>query len=160
MEKDLKTLRKEKGLTQKECANYLNIPLRTYQYYEENQSDPDSFKYQYLYEKLNKYGYVDEEHGLLSIEKIKDVCKKIFDNERYEVEECYLFGSYAKGYAKEDSDVDLFIKSPINGISYFGLIEEIRETLGKKIELLNQDQIKDNPELAKEILLDGIRIYG
>ncbi|MCD8194897.1 MAG: nucleotidyltransferase domain-containing protein [Coprobacillus sp.] len=159
MENDLKTTRLKKGLTQKECANYLCIPLRTYQYYEENKKI-DSFKYKYILDQVDKYGYVDEEHGLLSLKQIKESCQSIFTKEKYDVKECYLFGSYAKGYATENSDVGLFIKSSVSGLSYFGLIEEIRETLHKKIELINQDQIEDNPELAKEILLDGVKIYG
>ena len=31
--------------------------------------------------------------------------------EEYDVEYCYLFGSYAKGYATDGSDVDICISS-------------------------------------------------
>ncbi len=152
----LKELRKQKCLTQANCAKYLNIPLRTYQNYENDISKQDSLKYAYMIEKLEQYGFIDEKHGILTIQKIKDICKEVFLN--YDVEYCYLFGSYAKGNAKEDSDIDLLISSSISGINFYGLIEELRDKLKKEIDLLNIEQLSNNLKLINEILKDGIRI--
>ncbi len=162
MEKSLKELRKEKELTQQQCALYLNVPLRTYQYYEEKKSHEGSAKYQLFYQQVEKYDYVDEEHGLLTLNKIIKGVNEVFNMDEYKgrIECCYLFGSYAKGYADEQSDVDLYVKTDITGMEFYGLVENLRETLCKVIELLNQEQIEANPALAKEILLDGIKIYG
>lgn len=154
----LKELRKLKKLTQKECAKYLNIPLRTYQNYENNQSKAGTIKYNYIIDKLNKYNYIDENHGILTIEQITITCKNIFDN--FDIDYCYLFGSYAKGSATEISDVDLLISTPITGINFYDLIEAIREGLNKKIDALNHQQLSNNTELINEILKDGIKIYG
>lgn len=154
----LKELRKSKKLTQKECAEYLNIPLRTYQNYENNQSKVETIKYNYIVDKLNKYNYIDENHGILTIEQITITCKNIFDN--FDIDYCYLFGSYAKGSATENSDVDLLISTSITGINFYDLIEAIREGLNKKIDALNQQQLNNNIELMNEILKDGIKIYG
>ena len=41
----LKELRKEKGLTQALCAEYLRIPLRTYKRYESDDSKVSPIKY-------------------------------------------------------------------------------------------------------------------
>ena len=68
---ELKELRKSKMLTQRDCAKYLAIPLRTYQNYESDPSKHDSIKYRYMMEKLSQYGFVDEDHGILTIEQIK-----------------------------------------------------------------------------------------
>lgn len=154
----LKELRKLKKLTQKECAKYLNIPLRTYQNYENNQLKAGTIKYNYIIDKLNKYNYIDENHGILTIEQITITCKNIFDN--FDIDYCYLFGSYAKGSATENSDVDLLISTPITGINFYDLIEAIREGLNKKIDALNHQQLSNNTELINEILRDGIKIYG
>lgn len=154
----LKELRKSKKLTQKECAEYLNIPLRTYQNYENNQSKVETIKYNYIIDKLNKYNYIDENHGILTIEQITNTCKNIFDN--FDIDYCYLFGSYAKGSATENSDVDLLISTSITGKNFYDLIEAIREGLNKKIDALNQQQLNNNIELMNEILKDGIKIYG
>ena len=76
------------------------------------------------------------------------------------VEYCYLFGSYAKGKATEASDVDLLIATSVSGIKFYDLVEAIREVLQKKVDVLNREQLSDNPELINEILKDGIKIYG
>lgn len=101
---------------------------------------------------------IDEEHGLITIEDIKEKCNVVF--EEYPVHYCILFGSYAKGTAREDSDVDLLISSKVKGLKYYGMVEKIREMLHKKIDILDLAQLKDNIELTNEILKDGIRIYG
>lgn len=154
----LKDLRIEKKMTQQEVADLVGISLRSYKSYENDEDKKDTIKYDYIVEKLEKVNIIDEEHGVLELEDIIEICSKIF--ERYNVYFCYLFGSYAKGYAKEDSDVDLLIDTDARGIDFYGLIEELRVNLHKKVDLLNIDQLKDNLELTKEILKDGVKVYG
>lgn len=154
----LKELRKTKKLTQAACAKYLGIPLRTYQNYETDASKVGSIKYNFMLQKLEHYGFVDETHGILTIEQIKNICAPVF--EQYSVEYCYLFGSYAKGKATEVSDVDLLISTPVSGMRFYDLVESVREALQKKVDILNREQLNNNPELINEILKDGIKIYG
>lgn len=154
----LKELRTSKKLTQKQASNYLNIPYRTYVRYENDENKNDSIKYKYMLEKLNQYGFIDEEHGILQIDTIKEVCINIFKN--YNVNYCYLFGSYAKGTPTEKSDVDLLVCTDTTGMKFYGLVEELRESLKKKVDVLNQEQIKNNDVLVNEILKDGVKIYG
>ena len=154
----LKELRKTKKLTQAACAKYLGIPLRTYQNYETDVSKIGSIKYNFMLQKLEQYGFVDETHGILTIEQIKNICASVF--EQYSVEYCYLFGSYAKGKASEVSDVDLLISTPVSGMRFYDLVESIRDALQKKVDILNREQLNNNPELINEILKDGIKIYG
>lgn len=154
----LRELRESKNLTQEECAKYLGVPRRTYQNYETDATKATSMKYAYMMQKLEEYGYIDEGNGILTTDQIKDLCAEVF--ERFDVEYCYLFGSYAKGTATETSDVDLLISTPISGMKFFDLVESVRETLKKKVDLLTVEQLKDNPDLVCEILRDGIRIYG
>ncbi len=154
----LKELRKHKKLTQAECAKYLDIPLRTYQNYEMDFSKATSMKYAFMMQKLEKYGFIDETHGILTIEQIRDICTSIFND--FDIEYCYLFGSYAKGRATEISDVDLLISSSVSGMMFYELVETLREGLHKKVDVLNQEQLKDNPHLMNEILKDGVKIYG
>jgi len=45
-------------------------------------------------------------------------------------------------------------------LRYYDLVEALREALMKKIDVLNLEQLADNPELVNEILKDGIKIYG
>ena len=154
----LKQLRTEKGLTQAKCAELLQVSLRTYKRYESDESKISSLKHQYLIQRLNEYGIIDEDHGLLTIEQIKNVCNSIFKD--YSIEYCYLFGSYAKGKATEKSDVDLLVTMPADGMKFFKLAETLREKLKKKVDLLDIAQLNNNPTLVQEILKDGIKIYG
>ena len=155
---NLKNLRNEKKLTQQQVADLIGISLRSYKTYENDKNKMGTIKYNYAIEKLNEINPIDESHGILEIEDIKQKCKKVF--EKYEVNFCYLFGSYAKGEAKPTSDVDLLISVNLKGLKFYGLVEEIRTSLHKKVDILDINQLKDNLELTQEILGDGIKIYG
>ena len=49
---NLKELRKNKGLTQIEASEIINIPLRTYKRYEIDESLVGSFKYTQIFNNL------------------------------------------------------------------------------------------------------------
>lgn len=155
----LKELRTQKGLTQKECADYLQVPYRTYVRYEhDGQTNANAIKYQYMLNKLSDYGLIDETHGILTIEQIKQICSDIFP--AYSVNFAYLFGSYAKNKATELSDIDLLVSTETSGLKFYELVEVLREKLGKQIDLLDIAQLENNTSLTQEILKDGIKIYG
>ena len=78
----------------------------------------------------------------------------------YGVKRIYLFGSYAKGKETPVSDVDLLISSEVKGLKFYGMVEELRTSLRKRVEVLDMKQLKENPELTEEILKDGVKIYG
>ena len=155
---NLKELRIEKKMTQQEVADLVGISLRSYKSYENDEEKQNTIKYNYIVEKLSKINQIDEETGVLELEDIVRKCSKVF--ERYEVSFCYLFGSYAKGKATQTSDVDLLISANVKGIKFYGLVEEIRTALHKKVDVLDMNQLKDNIELTEEIFKDGIKIYG
>ena len=154
----LKQLRKQKKLTQAACAAYLGVPLRTYQNYENDAQKQDSMKYRFMLQKLDQYGILDENHGVLTLEQIKAICGQVFEGKK--IAYCYLFGSYAKGKARECSDVDLLVSTPISGMQFYDLVEELREKLCKQVDVLNQEQLRDNLPMVEEILRDGVKIYG
>ena len=154
----LKELRIEKKMTQQEVADLVGISLRSYKSYENDEEKRDTIKYKYIVEQLSKINYIDEETGILELEDIVRKCTEVF--ERYEVSFCYLFGSYAKGKATQTSDVDLLISANVKGLKFYGLVEEIRTALHKKVDVLDMNQLKENIELTEEIFKDGIKIYG
>jgi len=155
---DLKKLRIEKKMTQQEVADLVGISLRSYKSYENDEEKQDTIKYKYIVEQLSKINQIDEETGILEVEDIVKKCSKVFEN--YEVSFCYLFGSYAKGKATPVSDVDLLISANVKGLKFYGLVEEIRTALHKKVDVLDMNQLRDNIELTEEIFKDGIKIYG
>lgn len=155
---NLVLLRKELGLTQTQAAAMFGISMRSYQDYETDKSKAGTIKYNYFINKFKEMLYVDENTGLLTIEKIKTICSKIFKN--YDVKSCYLFGSYAKHKETPKSDVDLLVDTSVSGIDFYALCEVLRESLHKKVDLLDIKRVSENHELLSEILKDGIKIYG
>ena len=154
----IRELRTSKRITQQQAAQIVGIPLRTYCRYEAGERGTDTIKYAHIMSALSNYGYIDEEHGILELNDIKELINKVLSE--YDAEYCYLFGSYAKGTANETSDIDLLISTTLTGMNYFGLVEKLREALKKKIDLFSLEQLSDNTDMINEVLKDGIKIYG
>jgi len=155
---ELRELRKQAGLTQKEAADKAGVSLRTYVTYENYPDKRNKIKYDYITRMLEDIVHIDEKKGILKIESIISLCADVL--KQYNVEFCYLFGSYAKGMANETSDVDLLVASDVKGLQFFGMTEKLREKLKKKVDVLNFEQLDGNIHLTKEIMKDGIKIYG
>ena len=153
----LRSLREASGLTQKRAAEICGMPLRTYVRYENESAKGNSLKYEFLVQKLTEYTYIDEEHGLLSLEQVIEKCREVFC--LYEVKYAYLFGSYAKGTAGEKSDVDLIVSTDLAGLKFYGFVERLRENLRKNVDVLDLRQLAENAELIDEVLHYGIKIY-
>ena len=153
--------RKQYNISQIEAAKTLDIPVRTYIRYEQDDNYGSKLKRQTMINVINDKYEITEEKGVLSVSQIKKELTILFDRQYQGVVEfCYLFGSYAKGYATETSDVDLCVCSSLTGMRVAGLAEAIRGVLHKKIDLIRFDTLKDNLELINEIMKDGIKIYG
>ena len=153
--KDLKKIRLEMKLTQKQAAELVGISLRSYKTYENDIQKSNTLKYNYLVDKLEKFNPIDENHGILDLKDIRQKCAQVFDN--YEVD-LFLYGHH--GALFPASDVDLLISSNVKGLKFYELVEEIRNILRKKVDVLDMNQLKDNWDLTKEILKEGIKIYG
>ena len=68
-----------------------------------------------------------------------------------------IFGSYARGEEKKDSDIDILIKPPKGiGFGFVGIQFELEDKLKKKVDLLSYGAI--HHLLKKRILNEEIRI--
>ena len=154
---ELKKIRIDKRLSQQDAAALLGVSLRSYITYENNERKSDTIKYRFLLRELEQITKIDEEHGILSKEDIIRICGEVFAG--YDVDYCYLFGSYAKGKAVATSDVDLLISGKVTGLNFYGLVEELRGALHKKVDLLDIKQLLNNEELLNAVLGEGKKIY-
>ena len=157
----LKETRTKFNLSQMQAASVLNIPIRTFIRYEVNEEYGDKLKREVMIRNLNDKFEITNDKGIISLKEIKEVIPKVIE-EKYkdQINFCYLFGSYAKGYATGKSDVDFLVSTSLTGLDFVGVTEAFRAVLyDKKIDLVKFEHQKDNLELLFEIMKDGIRIY-
>ena len=73
----------------------------------------------------------------------------------------WLFGSYARGEEREDSDVDLLVKFdrslPIGLFAYLRMHRELEEKLGCKVDLVEEGTLR--PDVQKNANRDIKVIY-
>ena len=93
----------------------------------------------------------DIKPGILTIKEIKNRIRPIV--EKHHIKDVYLFGSYARGEANENSDVDIYCSSgDVDSlIKRAGLLRELAEALGKDVDVVTigtklKDRFKKNIE--------------
>lgn len=77
----------------------------------------------------------------------------------HKVKKAVLFGSYVKGEATENSDVDLLVDSGLRGLRFVGMMEDIRQALNKDVDVFDITHITPNSKIYSEINKDGVTIY-
>jgi uncharacterized protein len=61
----------------------------------------------------------------------------------YPIRRMALFGSWARGEAREDSDVDVLVEvDPSIGLRFVDLGEELEKALGRRVDLVSRRAIK------------------
>jgi predicted nucleotidyltransferase len=96
--------------------------------------------------------------SIYDIEEIKRRLEPVFQASG--VKSAVLFGSYAKGEAALNSDIDIMVDSGLRGLDFVGLIEYVREALGKNVDLIDIHYVDRDSPIEKEVHSTGISIYG
>ena len=100
-------------------------------------------------------------------EELSTVIQAIASNTK--IETIFLFGSWAYGEPKENSDLDIYLVIPDNDVDIFDLNAEIRFALYKKLSLpldlvIAKKSIFERRSkaltLESIIAKQGVRIYG
>ncbi|WP_017293702.1 nucleotidyltransferase family protein [Geminocystis herdmanii] len=90
------------------------------------------------------------------LKRIKAI--KLEIQEKYEIEELGLFGSYVRGEETENSDIDILIQFTPNAklglFKYCELQNLLSDYLGKKVDLVMKSGLK--PHIGKHILNEVI----
>lgn len=90
-----------------------------------------------------------------NIEKIKPKIIKILKH--YKIKRAGIFGSYATGEQKKNSDIDILIKPARHmGLEFVGLQLELQDKLKKKVDLITYKSIY--PLLKERILNEEVKI--
>lgn len=91
-----------------------------------------------------------------SVEEIKAIVSGLA--RQYGVGRIYLFGSYARGSANADSDIDLRIdKGAIRGFQLGGLAADLEDAFGLSVDLVPTGCLDLN--FLKSISADEILLY-
>ena len=82
---------------------------------------------------------------MTSVDQILTVLRELRSNlgRRYPIRRLALFGSWARGDAREDSDVDLLVDvDPSIGLDFVELAEELERALGRQVDLVSRRAIR------------------
>ncbi|MCD7848205.1 MAG: nucleotidyltransferase domain-containing protein [Oscillospiraceae bacterium] len=90
---------------------------------------------------------------VLSLQEIAEIVKPIA--EEYEIRAVYLYGSYARGTANAESDIDLVVDTTGTALTSLfalgALYSELSEALGKEIDLITLSSLTQTPQMPSEI---------
>lgn len=97
----------------------------------------------------NRNNYIsqllEDKCNVLTIKEIKQLSKPVFN--KYGITEIYLFGSYARGEATNNSDVDFYCER--GNLRFLtdlvDIMEDLERVLGKKVDIVfNDSRMEDN----------------
>lgn len=78
---------------------------------------------------------------------------------RYGLQRMYLFGSYAKGTATQDSDIDLLFEKgerlSLLGVS--SMLQDLRESLERSVDLVSRESLE--PSFRDEVSDTEVLLY-
>lgn len=94
---------------------------------------------------------------IYTIEQLKTMLEPVF--RLHGVRRAVLFGSYSKGIANMTSDIDLLVDSSLRGLRFVGLMEDVRSTVDKDVDMLDISHIEMNSEIEDEIKKTGVLLY-
>ncbi len=95
---------------------------------------------------------------VFTLESIITMVKPIA--EKYQVQQIYLFGSYARGEADINSDLDFLVYGGENFklTKIFALAEELREVLNKKVDVFEIHEINTDSDFYNTIMKERLLV--
>ena len=140
---------------------------KKYYYRVRNMREGKKFKKQRIYLGVNltkdKLGKEEEQADKILVqEKINKTLNQIKPKiiqilKKNNVKKAGIFGSYAKGEQRKNSDIDILIEPPKGiGFGFAGIEIELETKLGKKVDLVTYKYI--SPYIKKQVLNEEVRI--
>jgi uncharacterized protein len=112
-----------------------------------------------MYTEWHRYQLLGDIIPMLSVpDEIKDTIIKIL--REYGAIKISIFGSFARGEERPESDIDIIVKfdKPKSLLQLIHIEEEIKNAVQHNIDLLTENSI--NPYLIDSIRRDEVVIYG
>lgn len=133
-------MNKNKSFNQSKYISSFN--KNNYKMYQFRVKKSDTNIINHLNNLSNRNGYIvslineDVNRGVYTIKEIKNIIKPILN--KYGITDINLFGSYARGEANTNSDIDIYCdKGNIKTLIDQGLLEdELESALNKKVDII------------------------
>lgn len=109
------------------------------------------------YRKNTRDDDMDKEQIIILVQKYSEVIKRYFN-----VSKVVLFGSYASGFSKEWSDIDVAVflnEKPVDLIEAESTLFKLRRNIDSRIEPIIIYDMNDPSGFTSEILNKGIIVY-
>ncbi|MEF2593918.1 MAG: nucleotidyltransferase domain-containing protein [Eggerthellaceae bacterium] len=92
------------------------------------------------------------------IERIENLSRRLVS--KYNAKEAYLFGSYARGEADDESDVDILIVGGPDFIpsDIFAIAEELHIGLGKQVDVYELAEINEGTPFHTAVMSERRRV--
>ena len=91
-----------------------------------------------------------------TIDEIKKISIPVA--QKYGVKKLALFGSYARGEQTDASDIDFLIeKGKIEGLEFFGFINNLEDDFGVHVDVITYDALKDS--LIDDVVEEEVVLY-
>lgn len=93
------------------------------------------------------------------LDTIKERLRPIFES--YPINKAVLFGSYAKGVATPESDLDIILScdSSMRGIQFYAVKGKIERTLQKDVDVFAESDLRKGTPIYDNIMKEGVSIY-
>ena len=99
---------------------------------------------------------------MVSFEEKKQILRntKDFLEKKYGVKSLAVFGSFARGEEKPDSDMDILVEfsRPVGFFAFLDLEQDLTDRLGVKVDLVTKKSLK--PKIGKRILDSLVYIWS
>ena len=78
----------------------------------------------------------------------------------YGVDKVFLFGSYARGEATEQSDIDLSVDlgDMLRGLDVAGFYADMEDALGRRVDIMTTRQLPK--KFLQSIRSEEVQVYG
>ena len=96
--------------------------------------------------------------SVLSLNEIADIVRLLL--RKYNADHAMLFGSYARGEATPDSDIDIIIFGGENFLprNIFALAEELRELSGRDADVFEIREVNNGTPFYDAVMREGVLI--
>ncbi|MCD8223130.1 MAG: nucleotidyltransferase domain-containing protein [Clostridiales bacterium] len=98
------------------------------------------------------------DNDTLTFEKIVEIVRPIAS--KYGIKEIYLFGSYARGEATKESDLDFLVfgGDQFRLTMIFAVAEELRKAFGKEVDVFEIHEVNQDSMFYQTIMKERLLV--